>query len=201
MRSESGWRIAFGVSAATLLAGGPLHPDGTMAEMLAHPEWFLSHILQLVSYGAMALGLWMFDSAVASPPSTRRWLRLAIAGTILQTIEMVFHTWAMVDHRHLVAGEPTPVLTTHLALAVVAYPIFALTAIGFVVAAARDRVLGTRWLAPVGVIGLLAHGLAAPLVVTLEIEAARILFPMVMLAALWLIVVAVMPRRAVGRAA
>src|SRR5688572_858710 len=196
MRPGIGWRIAFGVSAATLLAGGPLHPDGTMAEMLAHPDWFLSHILQVVSFAAMALGLWMFGAGATLPRSTYRWLRLAIGGTILQTIEMVFHTWALVDHGHLVAGEPTPILTTHLALAVIAYPIFAITGIGFVLAAARDRVLGTMWLAPVGVIGLLAHGLAAPLVVTFEIEAARVLFPMVVLVALWMIVVAVMPRRA-----
>ena len=167
-----------------------------MAEMLAHPDWFLSHILQVVSFAAMALGLWMFGAGATLPRSTHRWLRLAIAGTILQTIEMVFHTWAMVDHGHLVAGEPTPILTTHLALAVIAYPIFAITGIGFVLAAARDRVLGTMWLAPVGVIGLLAHGLAAPLVVTFEIEAARVLFPMVVLVALWMIVVAIMPRRA-----
>lgn len=194
-RSTVAWRIAFVVSAVTLLAGGPLHPDGTTAEMLGHPDWFLSHILQVVSYAAMTIGFWLSGAGAPLPATSQRWLRLAIAGTILQTIEMVFHTWAMVDHANLLAGASTPILTTHLTLAVVAYPVFAITVSGFIIAAVRDRVLGTMWLAPVGIIGLLAHGLAAPLVVTFEIEAARVLFPMVMLVALWMVVVAAMPQR------
>jgi hypothetical protein len=199
-RSGLAWRICLAVGAAGLLTGGPLHPGGTMAEMLAHPDWLLSHILQLVGFVAMAAGLWAFAAAVPLPARSRRWCRLAIGGTVLQAIEMAVHTAAMVDHHNLVAGASTPILTTHLAMAVTLYPLFALALIGFIVAAARDHVLGW-WTGGLGIIGAIGQGLSAPLVVGLDIAAARVLFPMIVLVALWLLIVAVTYRPAPDRLA
>src|SRR6185312_1991711 len=93
------------------------------------------------------------------------WLRWAIVAAALQTVEMTLHTLAFVDHDHLVAGQPTPVLSTHLTLAVVVYPLFALTMIGIIVAGARERALGSWWIAGLGIAGVAAHGAAAPLAV------------------------------------
>jgi hypothetical protein len=193
---RQGWRLGFVTGAAGLLAGGPLHPDGTMAEMLAHPDWFLSHLLQLVGFAAMATGLWAFAASGPLPPRSRKWCRLAIGGTILQAIEMAFHTAAMVDHQNLVSGASTPVLTTHLAMAVVLYPVFAFALTGFIVAAVRDRVL-SWWAGALGIVGVIAHGVSAPLVVAFDIEAARVLFPMIVLVALWMLLVAATYRSAV----
>lgn len=190
----NGWRAAFALAAVTLAIGGAMHPGGSMAMMLEHPDWLASHSLQFVAYAAMAAGLWLFGNG-SLPPMTSPWLRLALIGTIVQAIEMLFHTAAMVDHARLVAGAATPILTAHLALAVIAHPIFGITVSGFILNAARERVLGTIWLAPVGIIGALAHGAAAPLVVLFELEQARILFPMVVLLSLWMVIVAAMPRR------
>jgi hypothetical protein len=199
-RSGLGWRICFVVAASGLLTGGPLHPGGTMADMLAHPDWLRSHILQLMGFIAMAAGLWAFAAAVPLPARSRRWCRLAIGGTILQAIEMAFHTAAIVDHHNLVTGASTPILTTHLAMAVALYPVFAFALTGFIVAAARDRVLGW-WAGGLGIAGAIGQGLSAPLVVGLNIEAARILFPMIVLVALWLLIVAVTYRPAPDRVA
>jgi hypothetical protein len=166
-----------------------------MAEMLAHPDWLVSHALQLAGFIAMAAGLHAFAAAVPLPARSRRWSRLAFWGTILQAIEMAFHTASMVDHHNLVTGASTPILTTHLAMAVTLYPVFAIALTGFIVATARDRVL-PWWAAPLGIAGAIGHGLSAPLVVGLNIEAARVLFPMIVLVAIWLVIVAISYRTA-----
>ena len=189
------WRALFLLAALLVLAGGPMHPGGTMAEMLGHADWVRSHLLILFGFVALLAALMLVQSAVPLPGRSRRWLRLALLGTALQAIEMVFHTAAVVDHGNLVAGRPTPVLTTHLALSLVCYPIFGLTAAGFVIATARDRALGSPWIAWLGVLGALAHGAAPPLVQLAGLPWARLLFPMVMLLAAWLVLAAVWPLR------
>lgn len=189
-RSGLGWRFSFVLAAAGVLTGGPLHPGGTMADMLADPNWLLSHVLQLAGFSAMAVGLWAFMAAVPLPARSRRWCRFAIGGTILQAIEMAFHTASMLDHHNLVNGAPTPILTTHLLMAVAIYPVFALAISGFIVAAARDGVLGWRT-GMVGIAGAICQGLSAPLVVGLDIAAARVLFPMILLVAIWMLIVAI----------
>jgi hypothetical protein len=185
------WRSLFVVAALGILTGGPLHPLGTIAEMIAHPHWTISHTLQLAGYVALlgALVVRLGDGTV--PERSRRWTRWAILGTIVQVVEMVFHTLAARDHANLMAGRPTPILSAHLGLAVVCYPIFAVTLIGFIVATTRERVLGSNWFAWIGVLGTAAHGLAPVLVVALGIISARVLFPMVLFLAVWLLLAAV----------
>lgn len=191
----SPWRILFVVAALLLLAGGPQHPGGSMAEMLAHPKWFASHALVTAGFAAMLIGLVLFRRSAALPEPSERWRRLALIGTSLQVLEMIFHTAASVDHANLMAGRSTPILTTHLFLAVVCYPIFGATLIGFIVTAARDRVLGSIWISWLGILGALAHGASAPLVVAGGFAWARILFPMVLLVAIWLLLAAFWPVR------
>jgi hypothetical protein len=178
------WRVFFALSALFILAGGPQHPGGTMAEMLAHPKWVPSHALMLAGFLALLAGLILYQRGVALPERTRKWVRLAAIGTALQAVEMAFHTAASVDHANLMAGRATPVLTTHLWLSVVLYPVFALTVIGLIVAGVRDRALGSPWIAWLGILGALAHGAAAPLVILFEVPWARILFPFLVLLAL-----------------
>jgi hypothetical protein len=167
-----------------------------MVEMLAHPAWVRSHALMLVGFVALLAGLLLLPRSVAPPERTRRWTRYAAIGTALQVVEMIFHTVAVVDHANLAAGHPTPILTTHLAMTLLLYPIFAVTFAGFVIAAARDRVLGSRWIAWLGVAGAVAHGAAAILVVGLGVPGAEILFPLLMLSAVWLVLAALWPVRA-----
>jgi hypothetical protein len=190
------WRFCFLVAAALLFTGGRQHPHGSMAEMLGDPSWTGAHLLVLGGYAALLAGLLLYRGGAASPERTRRWRRLAIVGTVLQVVEMAIHTAASVDHAHLVAGEPTPVLTTHLRLAITLCPIFGVLVAGFIVATARDRTLGSPWIAPLGVVGVLAWGAASPLVAGLHLEQVWFLFPMVLLFALWMALAAVWPQRA-----
>jgi len=90
-------------------------------------------------------------------------------------------------------------LTTHLWLSVVLYPIFGLTFVGLIVAGVRDRVLGSVWIAWMGIVGALAHASAAPVVVLLKVERARSLFPLLILFALWTLLAGLWPIRAEPR--
>lgn len=190
------WRFCFLVGGGLILAGGTLHPRAPgMAGMLADPDWVLSHALLTVGFVAIGLGLVLYRRAVAPPPRTDRWARIALYGTILQTIEMVLHTAAVVDHANLVAGRATPVLSTHMALAVLVNPVFGATFIGLILASARDRAIASPWIAWLGILGAAAHGAAAPLVIVFDLPVG-ILFPMLMLLGLWLVLAAAWPLRA-----
>ncbi len=191
------WRLLFLLSGGLLLAGGPRHPGGTMVEMLGDPEWIPAHTLMLAGFVAFLAGLLLFQSmhGAALTIPVRRSLRLAIAGTALQTVEMLLHTLAAFDHDHLVAGSPTPILSTHLMLAVVAYPLFAAAIIWFIVSTWRARALGSPWIGWLGVIGALGHGIAAPLTALTKVAWARSLFPALIGLAVWMILAAVWPRR------
>ncbi len=101
----------------------------------------------------------------------------------------------MVDADKLAAGASTPVLSTHIALAVTMYPLLAILMSGFIIVAARTRELGNPIIAPLGVAGLVAQAVAVLLVVGADMQAARIGFPMVMLFAIWTVIVSVMKRR------
>jgi hypothetical protein len=190
------WRPFFILSALFILTGGPMHPRGNMAEMLGHHDWVLSHTLQLAGFISLLIGLILYNQSAAVPDRTRKWVRIAAIGTALQAVEMVFHTASVVDHANLVAGRGTPVLTTHLWLAVILYPIFALTIVGLILAGMRDRSLGSPWIGWLGILGAVAHGASAPLVVGLKIMQAGILFPLLILLALWLLLSALWPSRA-----
>lgn len=190
------WRLFVLLGGLLICIGGPMHPGGSMAQMLAHPSWVPGHTLVTLGFAALLAGLVMLARAGTVPPSTRRWLRFAVVATALQTIEMVLHTAAAVDHGNLVAGRATPVLSTHLALAVAFYPLFGAAIIALILAGARDRALGSWWIAPLGVVGAAAHGAAAPLVVLLGDERFRILFPGIALFALWAVIAALWPARA-----
>jgi hypothetical protein len=191
------WRPLFFLAAVTIIVGGMHHPRGRMVDMLAHPDWTWSHSVILVGFLALLVGLVLYRRAASPLPArTARWLRFALWGTALQAVEMAFHTVSVVDAENLAAGASTPVLTTHLVLAVVLYPVFGVTMIGFIVATARDRTMASPWVSWIGILGAAAHGLSAPLVVGLRIPQAGILFPLLTLLALWLALAALWPLRA-----
>ena len=159
-----------------------------------HPAWVRSHVLMLAGFVALLVGLFFLRSDAALPDATRRWTRVAVIGTALQVVEMVLHTAAVVDHANLVAGNPTPVLSTHLVAAVVFYPIFSATFVGLIIVGARDGVVGSHWVSWLGVVGLVANGMAPPLVAFVS-DGARVLFPLLMLFALWLILAGLLGSR------
>jgi hypothetical protein len=198
MPADRLWRILFAAGGVIMAAGGPLHPRGeTMHSMLIDPNWFPSHMAQLVGFGLMTLGMMRFRRVLPHSPAVRRWSGLAALGLALQTVEMAFHLASMVDAEKLAAGLATPVLSTHIVLALTIYPLLAILMSGLIVVAARTRELGTPLLAPLGIAGLVAQAIAVVLVAGFDMQAARIGFPMVMLFAIWTVVVSLMPSRTV----
>jgi hypothetical protein len=196
MPADRLWRILFAAGGVIMAAGGPLHPRGeTMHSMLIDPNWFPSHMGQLVGFGLMTLGMMRFRRVLPHSPAVRRWSGLAALGLALQTVEMAFHLASMVDAEKLAAGLATPVLSTHIVLALTIYPLLAILMSGLIVVAARTRELGTPLLAPLGIAGLVAQAIAVVLVAGFDMQAARIGFPMVMLFAIWTVVVSLMPSR------
>jgi hypothetical protein len=189
------WRPAFILAGGLILAGGPQHPGGTMVEMLGDPNWTIAHVLMLGGFVALALGLIALGPETGLPTPVRRARRWALIGTGVQIVEMVLHTLASADHANLMAGRATPILSTHLMLALVAYPIFAATMVFFIVVATRERALGSPFIAWLGVVGAIGHGIAPPLTMLTTLPWARRLFPLLVLLALWAILTALWPRR------
>lgn len=188
------WRIGLLIAGVLCLGGGGAHPrGGGLVAMLGDPKWVPAHLVLLAGLALLTWLLVDFRRTHTLTQGVRRWTTLAIAGVALEVVEMMFHTAAAVDHANAVAGRATPVLDAHLALAHVAYPIFAITVTGFIAVAAAGRALGSRWLAPLGCIGAFAYG-SAPLLNALFPDAGLgILFPMFILFALWLILTAAFP--------
>jgi hypothetical protein len=163
-----------------------------MAQMLGNEDWVLSHSLLLAGFFALLVGLILYRRT-GPPERTRPWTGLAVVGTALQVIEAAFHAAAVVDHGNLLAGVPTPILTAHLWLTITLYPLFAVSVIGLIVAGARDRALGSPWIAWIGVAGAVAHGTAGPLVAGLGLTRFAFLFPLILLFALWAVLAALWP--------
>ena len=189
------WRILFVVAGMLLLAGGPRHPGGSMLEMLRHHDWFMAHALVTLGYATMAAGLVAFSRTVANTPM-KRWTWFAIGATALQTVEMAVHTAAMVDAGNLAAGHATPVLTTHLTMSMVFYPLFGLATAAFFIKGMRERAIGSPWIVWIGVIGTVANGIAPILVGLFGWTEARILFAFMVGIAVWLLLAAVWPASA-----
>lgn len=189
------WRALFAAGGLFIIIGGPKHPQGTMLEMLQHPDWLFSHVMVTIGYIGLLGGLALFARSYANTPSLKRWTTLALAGAGLMTLEMVMHTIAMVDAEHLAAGHSTPILNTHLAMAVLFYPVFGVTSALFMWKAAKERAMGSLWIVWIGIIGTLANGAAPVLVGVFGITQARILFPFVIGVALWMVLSALWPAR------
>jgi hypothetical protein len=192
------WRVAFIASGVLIAWGGSMHPGGTMEEMLSDPTWLPGHMLVCGGFVAFAVGLWTLRSR--TPKAMRRIADVALGATALQAIEMLVHAMAYVDLEHLKAGQPTPVLTTHLALTTLVYPLFGIVMSVYILAAARHKVVGSPWIAWLGVIGVVAPGIAGLLVPFFNVGWARPLFPGIVLFALWAILAGVW-RMALARAA
>lgn len=197
MSNDRVWRVLLGLGGVTLAIGGPLHPRGDgMHAMLIDPNWFPSHAAQLVGYILIGLGVSRFRRVMPHTPAVQRWSGLAAVALVLQAFEMAVHLASKLDADKLGAGLATPILSTHLALATVIYPLFAIAMIGLVVTGARHRELGNPWMVWLGVLGLVGHGFAGLLVAGFGIEWATIGFPMAMFFAIWALMVSLMPSRA-----
>lgn len=188
------WQLLLLAAGPLLIAGALTHPRVPgMAAMLAHPDWFLSHLVQVLGYGALTAAFVLLRRSGGGPAG--RWMHLAVWGAALQTVEAIFHLSAMVDLQRLNAGSVTPVLSTHLFLAAIFYPLFALAMIALIAAGARQRALGSWWIAMLGIMGAALHGVAAIVVVVLGKTQFGFLFAGIALFGLWAVLASLWPAR------
>ncbi|MDQ3171156.1 MAG: hypothetical protein M3Q55_13545 [Acidobacteriota bacterium] len=185
------WRVAFFAAGALILTGAPRHPRGAMADMLAHHDWFMAHAILVVAYLVLVIGFVMFARVPGLSDNLRRWTRFAAVGAALEAVEMAVHTAASVDAANLAAGHATPVLSTHLNMALVIYPLFGIVLAVFMIKGMRERAIGSPWIVWLGLIAAVTHALVMPLVYLFEVWWAPIFFPMIMLLGLWLVLSAV----------
>ena len=118
------WRWLFMAGGLVYFAGSLQHPRGTMVEMLADPAWVRGHATIAVGIILMIAGLVTFRRSRSHSTQLGHWLRIAVIVSALEAVEMTIHTVANVDATALANGVSTPVLTTHLWLATLVYPLF-----------------------------------------------------------------------------
>lgn len=196
------WRLFLGAAGILLFFGGPLHPRAdpalpfnvSTAAMLADPHWPISHGLMLAGDVCVLLALIGLRRRTDIPISLRRALQLAVIGASLAVVEMAFHLAAVVDRAALVAGAATPVLTIHLSLAVVAFPVFGLSMSAVAFLGARQRAIGGATIAGLGILGGLMDAVSAPIVVLTRDQHYSWLFIGVLPLAIWMCLAAIWPR-------
>jgi len=193
------WPWAMAAGGVLFLIGGPLHPSSdsslpesqATAELIGGGTWIPSHALILA--GAIGYLIGLFGLARSRMPlstSARRAAWVAEVGAVLLAVEGVFHLGAFLDEDAALAGDSIPILSTHMALSLVVYPLFTF-AVGALAVLSR-RTLTHPVVGAVGAIGAVAFGVAPALVGLASIEALALLFPLGgALIALWFTVVGV----------
>jgi hypothetical protein len=192
------WPWALVASAVTFVLGGLLHPDEPpgvpeaegLAAWIGSPLWVPSHTLILT--GSILLVPGLIGLLAGRPDLTagaRRAGRVALVGAVVWVVESVPHLGAAAESAAAAAGDPTPILFSHMVLSLLAYPL-----VGLAVAALA--VLGGRTLthpvfAALAVVGGVAWSLAPWLVGPLAVEGADVLFPLGILMATWFAAVGV----------
>lgn len=192
------WRILFVLGGLLVIVGGSQHPRGTMAYMLAHPDWLWSHVVALVGVVALVAGLVHYRRAQVPPKLTDRWVTISIAMGALQAFEWGVHTLAYVDAARLAAEEATPVLTTHLWLATIIYTPFGIAVIGLIIAGMRERSLGSPWIVWIGILGATTHSVVMILLFVLELKQFEDLVWFSVLMPLWFLLAGLWPARIDG---
>lgn len=202
MTLETLWRPLLGLAGVLLLVGGPLHPQANLylsfnastANMLADAHWPLSHGLMLAGELALVFALLGIMRRAELSDTLRRVVTVAVVASMLGVVEMTFHFLAMFDRQALLDGAATPVLTTHLTLAVLTYPIFGLSMAALAFVGARGRMVGGASIAILGVVGGLMDAVSAPIVVLNRNQAFSWLFAGMAPLALWMCLAAIWPR-------
>lgn len=192
------WPWAMVGGGLSFFIGGLLHPQdydpalsesANLAMLLDNPSWIPAHVLLVLASGLFAVGLaGLLGHRPELPSPARRAGWVAVAGAGAMVVESVPHTLATLDGTRAAAGQPTPIVSTHEALALLAYPLFGLGVVALVVLGGRG--LAHPAVGVMGVLGGLAWGFAPWGFGPLGIEEAELLFLIgdVLLSA-WVVVV------------
>lgn len=178
------WRLLFLAGGLLTFVGGAMHPEApdgltfrqNLAVMMDDPTWVPGHALTAIGAALLLAGFVVLRRR-GGWPSVARLLPVAIVTAAIYTLELVVHTASVVDKDELASGDMGLVTVTHLALAVVGYPLF-----GLATAAIAWRLLRT-WPVPLwpfavlGIVGGVSNALAAPLTILPEEPDFAVFFP------------------------
>jgi hypothetical protein len=187
------WRLALVASWLLSVIGGSMHPDAEatdslrqeLATMTADERWVPGHVLLSVATVLLALGLWGASRSDAWP-TARRALRVGAVVVGVYVVETVMHLAAVVDQEALAQGEAAPVAFTHVAMAVVLYPVSGLVIAWVAITLGRAWTGPARLLALAGVLGGLVHAASVPTTIVFpDAEATPMFAGAGMLLALW----------------
>jgi uncharacterized membrane protein YuzA (DUF378 family) len=125
-----------------------------------------------------------------SSPAARRAAWVAALAAVLLVVEGAFHLAAFVDEDAARSGAATPVLSTHMVMSLIIYPLFTLALAAL--ALLSGRTLTHPVVGVLGAIGAIAFGVAPALVGPAGIDSLAVLFGVGgILMSLWFIVVGV----------
>jgi hypothetical protein len=187
------WRLALIASWLLAAVGGAMHPDSDasdsmreeLATMTSDAMWVPGHALVSLATILLALGLYGASRSDAWP-GARRALRIGAIAVGVYVLETVMHLAAVVDKDALAQGDAAPIAFTHLAMAVVLYPVSGLTIVWVALTLARSWNGPLKLLAATGVIGGLFHAVSVPTVILFpDVEATPMFAAAGMLLALW----------------
>ncbi len=179
------WPWALAAGGLLFLIGGALHPDEdsslpeaeATAESLGSATWIPSHALLLAGTIGFLIGLFaLARSRTPLSKAARRAAWIAAVGAVLFAVEGVFHLAAFADEQAALAGTDTPLLSTHMAMGLVVYPLFTFAVAALAVLSGRT--LTHPVIGIIGAIGAVAFGVAPALVGLAGIDALGFLFPL-----------------------
>ncbi len=157
--------------------------------MMDDGTWVLGHALLAVGSALFFAGLLVVRRTGAWSAASHA-LRFAVVATVINTLELVFHTAAVIDKDALAGGDWPPLALIHLGLAVIAYPLFGAAVVWLAWRLLRTWNLPLRVFSVAGIVGGIANALAAPLTILLRDPDYAFLFPIGGIGiSLWLTVV------------
>ncbi|MEM8925569.1 MAG: hypothetical protein AAGD35_18850 [Actinomycetota bacterium] len=200
-RSLRRYSLLLLIGAVLIPVAGQFHPTSDpdlgwnqgVAAMLEDDAWYPAHILEFLALGMVAVALWQISrTQVVRDAKALRLAVIAVAvGTTIHVIDLVPHTFAATEATALLAGDSTPLWSTHLGLQALATLVLGPSVAVLAVTDARRSARWTWLPALLGVVGGLVGALAGPALLITEDTAYAALFIGYAGLGLWLLITAI----------
>ncbi len=182
----------------TFFAGGATHPGDSgegskvsqLREMLVDSMWYPSHTLLLVAMACFAAGIVAIRLRGGVDAGTAKVVRVVSVIAVVAALGMTVHLFAATEAEALADGDKTFMYHLFAWIETLVNPLWALGIAALAVAGGLSRTLGNPMTLVLGVVGGLAHALAAATIAFTDRFDA--LFPVGSLLGVWGVVVGLM---------
>lgn len=197
LRLDRAGAVSLLVGGIAFFAYGPLHPKGTdvgdknmqLHSMLVDTLWYPAHLVGLVGFVLIAVGLWLIGRDRLVRERVGRVLRVAQVVTAITALGQVVHLFAATQAHAIEAGETTPVVLAFMGVETFINPVWGLAMAALALRGGLTRTLGNRGLMALGVLGGLAFALVTATIAF--IDTFDPLFPVAGFVGIWLVVVGI----------